>query len=77
FRIDAAALAPRKAVVAGRDVIEAVIRFDTANGPGHGAIRLLPSPGGEPKAWFISTSLDFDRIVAARAGEQASTSHIR
>ncbi|WP_204323996.1 hypothetical protein, partial [Stenotrophomonas maltophilia] len=24
-----------------------------------------------------STSLDFDRIVAARAGEQASTSHIR
>src|SRR5262249_43588681 len=74
---DAAALAPRRAVVAGRDVIEAVIRFDTANGPGYGAIRLLPTPGGEAKAWFISTSLDFDRIVGARVGSQTSTSHIR
>ncbi|MBI5322602.1 NAD(P)/FAD-dependent oxidoreductase [Bradyrhizobium sp.] len=77
FRIDPALLAPRKAVVAGREVIEAVIRFDTANGPGYGAIRLLPSPGGMAQAWTISTSLDFDRICAARAGEHASISHIR
>jgi cation diffusion facilitator CzcD-associated flavoprotein CzcO len=77
FRIDAALLAPRRAVVAGREVIEAVIRFDTANGPGFGAIRLLASPGDEAKAWTISTSLDFDRICAARAGERASTSHVR
>lgn len=76
FRIDASLLAPRKSVVAGRDVIEAVIRFDTANGPGFGAIRLLASPSGEAKAWFISTTLDFDRICAARDGN-AATSHIR
>jgi hypothetical protein len=76
FRIDAALLAPRGAVVAGRDVIEAVIRFDTVNGPGFGAIRLLPSPDGEAKAWTISTTLDHDRICAARDGER-STSHVR
>src|SRR5512138_2642936 len=76
FRIDAALLVPRKSVVAGRDVIEAVIRFDTANGPGFGAIRLLHSPAGEAKAWFISTTLDFDRICATRDGN-ASTSHLR
>ncbi len=72
FRIEPALLAPRKAVVAGREVIEAVIRFETANGPGYGAIRLLPSPGGMAQAWTISTSLDFDSICAARAGGHAS-----
>src|SRR5262245_52125112 len=77
FRIDPALLAPRKAVVAGCDVIEAVIRFDTANGPGFGAIRLLSSPNGLAQAWTISTSLDFDRVCAARDGERASISHIR
>ncbi|MEZ5823010.1 MAG: NAD(P)/FAD-dependent oxidoreductase [Xanthobacteraceae bacterium] len=77
FRIDAGLLAPRRATVAGRDVIEAIIRFDTANGPGVGAVRLLPSPGGGVQAWTISTSLDFDRICAGRAGERASISHVR
>src|SRR4051812_20363557 len=33
FRVDHIALAPRHAVVAGRDVIEAVFAFETANGP--------------------------------------------
>ena len=65
FRIDTAALAPRQAMVAGREVIEAVISFDTANGPGIGALRLLPAPSGRAAAWTISTLLDFDRICAA------------
>ncbi|MGE0289726.1 MAG: FAD-dependent oxidoreductase [Bradyrhizobium sp.] len=77
FRIDAGLLAPRRATVAGRDVIEAIIRFDTANGPGVGAVRLLPSPGGGVQAWTISTSLDFDRICAARTSERAAISHVR
>ena len=34
FRLDTAALAPRRAVVAGREVIEAIICFDTSHGPG-------------------------------------------
>ena len=77
FRIDTALLVPRGAVVAGREVIEAVIRFDTANGPGFGAVRLLPSPDGGVQAWTISTTLDFDRICATRAGDRVATSHIR
>jgi cation diffusion facilitator CzcD-associated flavoprotein CzcO len=81
FRIDAAALAPRQAVVAGRDVIEAVFRFETSNGPGYGAVRLLRQPNGEAnsstiKAWTLSTSLDFDAICDARA-RAANQSHVR
>src|ERR1044071_9326766 len=41
FRIDADRLAPRSAVVGGRDVVEAIFTFESANGPGYGAIRLL------------------------------------
>src|SRR6195952_4784361 len=76
FRIDPAALAPRHAVVAGRDVIEAVFRFESANGPGYGAVRLVRQPDGGAKAWTFSTSLDFDAIVAART-RNASESHTR
>jgi putative flavoprotein involved in K+ transport len=73
FRADAAMLPPRQNVVAGREVIEAIIRFDTINGPGVGAVRLLPQPDGQAKAWTLSTSLDFDAICEARmgAGEQS------
>ena len=77
FRIDSAALAPRSAVVAGREVIEAIFAFDTANGPGYGALRLLPQPDGDVKAWTISTSLDFDAICAARAAPAEAESHKR
>jgi cation diffusion facilitator CzcD-associated flavoprotein CzcO len=76
FRIDLAALAPRHAVVAGRDVIEAVFTFETANGPGYGAVRLLRQSDGTAKAWTFSTSLDFDAICAARARTSAQ-SHTR
>ena len=76
FRIDTAALAPRHAVVAGRDVIEAIFRFESANGPGYGAVRLVRQPDGIAKAWTFSTSLDFDAIVDARA-RATSESHTR
>ena len=68
FRIDHAALAPRNAMVGGRDVIEAIFTFDTVNGPGYGAVRLSRQPDGTAKAWTFSTSLDFDSICEARAG---------
>jgi cation diffusion facilitator CzcD-associated flavoprotein CzcO len=76
FRIDAAALTPRKNIVAGREVIEAVFRFASADGPGIGSLRLLAAPDGSAKAWTISTTLDFDAICEARA-RQAATSHAR
>jgi cation diffusion facilitator CzcD-associated flavoprotein CzcO len=76
FRTDSAALAPRHAVVAGRNVIEAVFRFESANGPGYGAVRLVRQPDDRVKAWTFSTSLDFDAIVAART-QAANESHTR
>src|SRR5689334_5376198 len=39
FRVDASTLPPRQNVVAGHAVIEAIIRFDSHNGPGVGAVR--------------------------------------
>ena len=39
FRIDAAPLPPRRSVMAGREVIEAIFSFSTTNGPGYGAGR--------------------------------------
>jgi cation diffusion facilitator CzcD-associated flavoprotein CzcO len=77
FRLDSAAFAPRKAVVAGRDVIEAIISFDTTNGPGIGAIRLICPPHAAPVAWTMSTSLDFDRICDARNKGDAPVAHAR
>ena len=77
FRVDTAALAPRRAVVAGRDVIEAIIRFDTLNGPGIGSIRLVYQAHAAPVAWTISTTLDFNRICDARSERDAPVSHAR
>ncbi|KWV53120.1 monooxygenase [Bradyrhizobium macuxiense] len=77
FRIDDRALIPRRAVVAGREVIEAVFSFGTSNGPGTGAVRLLPGAGGHSVAWTFSTMLDFNRICDARAAHAADSSHAR
>ena len=71
FRIDTARLAPREAVVGGRDVVEAIFAFDTVNGPGYGAVRLLREADGAVRAWTISTSLDFDAdLRRARGGRR-------
>ena len=77
FRIDTARLAPRAAVVGGRDVVEAIFAFETAGGPGYGAVRLLREADGVARAWTISTSLDFDAVCAAREAAAAATSHVR
>jgi putative flavoprotein involved in K+ transport len=76
FRVDAATLPPRRNVVAGSKVIEAIIRFETSNGPGVGAVRLLPQATGQARAWIFSTSLDFNAICEARASAQ-DESHAR
>jgi cation diffusion facilitator CzcD-associated flavoprotein CzcO len=77
FCIDAARLAPRAGVVGGRDVVEAIFGFETVNGPGYGAVRLLREADGVARAWTISTSLDFDGVCAAREAAAAATSHVR
>jgi cation diffusion facilitator CzcD-associated flavoprotein CzcO len=77
FRVNTTALAPSSAVVAGREVIEAIISFDTINGPGIGAVRLVCPAHASPAAWTISTSLDFNKICDARSGNSAPVSHAR
>jgi putative flavoprotein involved in K+ transport len=77
FRIDAAPLPPRRSVMAGREVIEAIFSFTTTNGPGYGALRLLPAADGLARAWTISTSLDFDRICDERARHAVPRSQMR
>ena len=77
FDVDTGLLVPRRAVVAGQEVIEAIFRFDTANGPAVGVFRLLPSPGAAPKAWTQSTLLDMDRISATKSGNIEPVSHNR
>ena len=79
FEVDAELLNPRRAVVAGQEVIEAIFRFDTANGPGVGVVRLLPSlgSGAVPKAWTLSTLLDIEKIGAAKSGNIEPISHSR
>ncbi|MGY4574458.1 flavin-containing monooxygenase [Bradyrhizobium sp. USDA 3256] len=77
FRLDDRALIPRRAVVAGRETIEAVFTFDTSNGPGTGAVRLLHERSGNSVAWTFSTMLDFNRICEARADRASEQSHAR
>ena len=77
FRINAALLMPRPAVMAGQEVIEAIFSFETINGAGLGALRLLSAPGTSSRAWTISTSADFDAICDARSDRDAQTSHVR
>ena len=79
FEVDAELLMPRRAMVAGQEVIEAIFRFDTVNGPGVGVVRLVPSHGSgvAPKAWTLATLLDMEKISAAKSGNIEPTSHSR
>ncbi|WP_375777540.1 flavin-containing monooxygenase [Bradyrhizobium sp. ma5] len=77
FRLDDRALIPRRAVMAGCEVIEAVFTFDTSNGPGIGAVRLLSGADGNSAAWTFSTMPDFDRICDISAKHAMEESHAR
>jgi cation diffusion facilitator CzcD-associated flavoprotein CzcO len=60
FRIDPQRTAPRYVARAGADVIEAIFRFETAEGRGSGVLRLTPAAhdGNAFKGWTLLTSLD-------------------
>ncbi len=47
---------PRRVMRAGTETIEAIFRFETANGRGSGVVRLDPQSGN--KAWTLLTALD-------------------
>jgi len=60
FHIDPGRAAPRRVKRAGTEAIEAIFKFETAMGRGHGIIRLIPdaSEGNQLKAWTLLTALE-------------------
>jgi cation diffusion facilitator CzcD-associated flavoprotein CzcO len=60
FRIDPERAPPRRVTRAGINAIEAIFKFETAQGRGSGILRLIPDAGdaNRPKAWTLLTALD-------------------
>jgi cation diffusion facilitator CzcD-associated flavoprotein CzcO len=60
FRIDPDRAAPRRVTRAGTSTIEAIFKFETAQGRGNGILRLIPNAGdgNALKAWTLLTALD-------------------
>jgi cation diffusion facilitator CzcD-associated flavoprotein CzcO len=60
FRIDPDRAAPRHVTRAGTGTVEAIFRFETAQGRGSGILRLIPDAGdgNKLKAWTLLTALD-------------------
>ncbi|MGY4254727.1 cation diffusion facilitator CzcD-associated flavoprotein CzcO [Bradyrhizobium sp. USDA 4516] len=60
FRIDAERAAPRRVTRAGTHAIEAIYKFETAVGRGHGIVRLIPDAADDDrlKAWTLLTALE-------------------
>ncbi len=60
FEIDRRRTPPRRVTRAGTAAIEAIFRFETAEGSGSGVLRLVPdaSSGGALKAWTLLTVLE-------------------
>ena len=60
FRIDPDRAAPRRVTRAGTNSIEAIFRFETSTGRGHGIVRLIADADddGRRKAWTLLTALE-------------------
>jgi cation diffusion facilitator CzcD-associated flavoprotein CzcO len=60
FSIDPGRAAPRRVARAGTDTIEAIFKFETAQGRGSGILRLIPdtADGHRLKAWTLLTALE-------------------
>lgn len=71
FRIDRQRTAPRSVTRAGTQAIEAIFRFETAEGSGSGVLRLVPDAGdgGAPKAWTLLTTLEGIRGAEEQIGK--------
>jgi hypothetical protein len=70
FQIDPHRTAPRHVTRVGTKAIEAIFRFETAEGRGSGVVRLIPDAddGGTPKAWTLLTALDEIKGHEERSG---------
>lgn len=77
FSVASDLLTPRRSIIAGQAVVEAIFRFTSINGPGRGVIRLRPGASGFSEAWTLSTSLDMDAICEQRREDNGPESHAR
>jgi cation diffusion facilitator CzcD-associated flavoprotein CzcO len=70
FRTDPPRTAPRHVTRAGTNAIEAIFRFETAEGRGSGVLRLTPdaNDGNTLKAWTLLTALDEIRGFEEQVG---------
>jgi hypothetical protein len=70
FRTDPHRTAPRHVTRAGTEAIEAIFRFETAEGRGSGVLRLIPDAhdGNTLKAWTLLTALDELRGFEEKVG---------
>lgn len=62
--------APRRVMRAGREVIEAIFEFETADGHAEGVLRLVPDSSASTglRAWIVLTALRSLAIVPAQPG---------
>src|SRR5262249_26462066 len=69
---------PRRVTRAGTPAIEAIFRFETAEGRGSGVGRLVPDPddGGTPKAWTLLTALDEIKWHEERLGRSRPSGEV-
>src|ERR1700759_1421204 len=60
FLIDSERAPPRRVKRAGTEAVEAIFKFETRTGRGHGIFRLIPDPhdGDRLKAWTLLTALE-------------------
>ena len=60
FAIDRDRAGPRRVTRAGTNSIEAIFKFETVQGRGHGILRLIAdtADGNRPKAWTLLTALE-------------------
>jgi len=74
FAIDPDRAAPRQVMRAGTNAIEAIFKFETAQGRGSGILRLVPDTGDSNtiKAWTLLTALDELKGFEEQLGISAS-----
>ena len=72
LKINRERTAPRRLDRVGRNVIEAIFRFETAKGRASGLLRLVPDQagGGALKAWTLLTALDEIKGFEERVGNR-------
>jgi len=74
FEIDPARTPPRRVTRVGKPAIEAIFRFETAQGRGNGVLRLTSGPGeASAKAWTVSTTLEELKGHEERLGRSRPT----